>query len=147
MSISIIIPCYNSLLYLDVCINSLKGQTSSDWEAIFVNDGSTDKTFDVLTEYALRDQRIKVYSQPNQGVAKAREYGLSKATGDFITFLDVDDTLQENALEQMLHAFDVDTDIVVSGFNIVKGQSIRRKILHPCKLSSIDYLKKVLKYL
>lgn len=144
MSISIIIPCYNSLLYLDVCINSLKGQTSSDWEAIFVNDGSTDKTFDVLTEYALRDQRIKVYSQPNQGVAKAREYGLSKATGDFITFLDVDDTLQENALEQMLHAFDVDTDIVVSGFNIVKGQSIRRKILHPCKLSSIDYLKKVL---
>lgn len=142
--LSIIIPCYNSEQYIVSCVTSLFIQTYHDWEAIFVNDGSKDNTLNILTNYALQDQRIKVYSQSNQGTAKAREYGISKATGDFITFLDVDDTLQENALEQMLRAFDEDTDIVVSGFNIVKGQSVRRKILHPCKLPSMDYLKKVL---
>lgn len=142
--ISIVIPCYNGESYVVSCIKTLFSQTYSNWEAIFINDGSTDNTAAILSDYISKDQRIKVYSQSNQGAAKAREYGLSKATGDFITFLDVDDTLQENALEQMLRAFDGDTDIVVSGFNIVKGQSVRRKILHPCKLPSMDYLKKVL---
>lgn len=142
--ISIVIPCYNSESYVVSCIKTLFSQTYFNWEAIFINDGSTDNTAAILSDYISKDQRIKVYSQTNQGAAAARAYGLSKATGDFITFLDVDDTLQENALEQMLRAFDEDTDIVVSGFNIVKGQSVRRKILHPCKLSSIDYLKKVL---
>ena len=119
-------------------------QTYHNWEAIFVNDGSKDNTLNILTNYALQNQRIKVYSQSNQGAAKAREYGISKATGDFITFLDVDDTLQENALGQMIQAFDDDTDIVVSGFNIIKGKSVRCKVLNSCKLSSIDYVKKVL---
>lgn len=142
--LSVVIPCFNAVEYISLCVSSLFAQNYQNWEAIFINDGSKDSTLSSLISYAIQDRRIKVYSQLNQGAAKAREYGLSKATGDFITFLDVDDTLQENALEQMLRAFDEDTDIVVSGFNIVKGKSVRRKILHPCKLSSIDYLKKVL---
>lgn len=142
--VSVIIPCYNAEKYIYACISSLQGQSYQNWEAIFVNDGSTDNSLQLLQKSAIKDKRIKVYTQHNQGAAAARAYGLSKATGDFITFLDVDDTLQENALEQMLRAFDADTDMVVSGFNVVKNQSVRRKILHPCKLSSIDYLKKVL---
>lgn len=142
--ITIIVPIYNAREYVCQAIKCIIEQSYSNWEAVFVDDGSTDDAYLVLTDYAERDQRIKVYSQPNQGAAKAREYGLSKATGDYITFLDVDDTLQVNALEQMLHAFDEDTDIVVSGFNIMKGKSIHRKKLKSGKLPSLDYLQKVL---
>lgn len=88
--ISVIIPCYNSQPYIETCVNSLKVQGLSNWEAIFVNDGSKDGSLGVLETYAVQDSRIKVYSQINQGAAKAREYGISKATGIYIMFLDVE---------------------------------------------------------
>lgn len=145
MKISIIVPCYNSAQYIPSCALTLVNQSYSDWEAIFVNDGSFDKTDFVLAKLAAQDQRIKVYSQSNQGAAKAREYGISKATGDYITFLDVDDTLPVYALEKMINAFDDNVDIVVSGFNIVKQDKIlRRRILKEQKLESLAYLKRVL---
>lgn len=145
VDISIIIPCYNASAYLNSCINTLLQQSFCSWEAIFVNDGSSDDTLNLLMYFSTKDQRIKVYSKPNQGAAKAREYGIGKSTGNFITFLDVDDTLTSNYLKQMIQAFDKDIDIVVSGFNIIKNGIIaHQKTLNPCELSSIKYLKKVL---
>lgn len=143
--ISVIIPCYNSERHLLSCYTSLQEQDYIYWEAIFINDGSIDSTLDLLTDYSVQDQRVKVYSQPNQGAAKARELGISKATGDYITFLDVDDTLPADALEKMVNAFDENVDIVVSGFNIVKRNKIvKRKTLQRGELDNLTYLKRVL---
>ena len=144
--ISIIIPCYNCERYFSQLFNTLTKQTYSHWEAICIDDGSTDNTEKLLTEYARKDNRIKYFYQTNQGAAKARAYGISKASGEFITFLDADDTLSCNALEKFLKAFaDADTDIVVSGFNIIKqSHLVKSKRLSKQKLHSVDYLKKVL---
>lgn len=143
--ISVIIPCYNSERYLLSCYTSLQEQDYIYWEAIFINDGSIDSTLDLLTDYSVQDQRVKVYSQPNQGAAKARELGISKATGNYITFLDVDDTLPADALEKMINVFDKNVDIVVSGFNIVKqDRVVKRKTLQCDELDNLTYLKKVL---
>lgn len=144
--ISIIIPCYNCERYFSQLFNTLTKQTYSHWEAICIDDGSTDNTGKLLTEFARKDNRIKYFYQTNQGAAKARAYGISKASGEFITFLDADDTLPHNALEKFLKAFaDADTDIVVSGFNIIKqSHLVKSKRLSKQKLHSIDYLKKVL---
>ena len=145
MKVSIIVPCYNSARYLKSCISALIKQSYSNWEAFFINDGSKDNTIDLLIRYSSQDKRIKVYSQPNQGAAKARELGISKATGEYITFLDVDDTLPADALEKMVDAFDDNVDIVVSGFNIVKQDKIiKRKNLKNRHLDSLSYLKGVL---
>lgn len=144
--VSIIVPCYNSSQYLSNCVDSLFRQTLIDWEAIFINDGSVDNTNIMLDELSQNDSRIKYFNQVNQGAAKAREYGLSKAIGDYVTFLDVDDTLASDALEVMVKSFDDNTDIVVSGFNIVEGgKIIKRKMLHKALLEKTDYLKNVLR--
>lgn len=143
--ISVIIPCYNSEKYIASCIHCLQGQSYISWEAIFINDGSIDNSLEILNEYASKDNRIKVYTQQNRGAAKAREYGISKATGTYLTFLDVDDTLTFNALEVMSDGFNNNIDIVVSGFNILKNNIlIKRKRLHNTLLENLDYLKNVL---
>lgn len=143
--ISIIIPCFNAEKHVACCLDTLNNQIYKDWEAVFVNDGSTDKTLQLLQSYALKDKRIKVFTKLNEGTAKAREYGMAKVTGEYITFLDVDDTFTNNALEIMINAFDEETDIVVSGFNIVKqGHYIRIKKLLPQNILNIEYLRKVL---
>lgn len=123
----------------------MQKQIYSNWEAIFVNDGSVDHTNTILTRLTTVDKRVMLIEQPNQGAAKARELGISKATGEYITFLDVDDTLPVDALETMVGAFDVNVDIVVSGFNIEKqGKNVKCKTLKEQKLDSIAYLKGVL---
>lgn len=123
----------------------MQKQVYSNWEAIFVNDGSVDHTNTILTRLITVDKRVMLIEQPNQGAAKARELGISKATGEYITFLDVDDTLPADALETMVEAFDANVDIVVSGFSIEKqGKNVKCKTLKEQKLDSIAYLKGVL---
>ncbi|MBO4985111.1 MAG: glycosyltransferase family 2 protein [Bacteroides sp.] len=145
--ISVIIPCYNSQPYIETCVNSLKVQGLSNWEAIFVNDGSKDGSLRVLEAYAAQDFRIKVYSQINQGAAKAREYGISKATGNYIMFLDVDDTLDSGAFELIKNEIEKneDADIFVACFNILKDNKLlKRTRIFFNELGKISYLKKVL---
>lgn len=144
--VSVIIPCYNSEKYIDTCAKTLLNQSYDNWEAIFINDGSIDHTNELLLDYASRYAQIMVYSQDNRGAAKAREYGLSKVLGEYIVFLDVDDTLQDSAIELMVDSFDNDTDIIVSGLNIIKrGKLLKRKAYRQMKLDKLDYLKKVLR--
>lgn len=98
MSFSIIIPVYNVEKYIRDCLDSVIKQTYSDWEAICINDGSTDGSVEVLEEYSANDSRVIVVSQLNAGTAAARNAGLKIATGDYILFLDSDDWLDANAL-------------------------------------------------
>ena len=99
MTFSVIIPVYNVEPDLRECLASVSHQTFADWEAICVNDGSTDSSADILSEYAARDIRIRVVSQPNGGLSAARNTGLDNAHGEYILFLDSDDWLESNTLE------------------------------------------------
>ena len=99
MLFSIIIPVYNVEKYLFDCLDSVRNQTFADWEAICVDDGSTDDSAIVLEAYAAKDARFKIVGQPNGGLSAARNTGLSQASGDYVLFLDSDDWLERNALE------------------------------------------------
>lgn len=103
---SIIIPAFNIETWLPLCLNSLKAQSYSYWEAIVVDDGSTDKTGEIGEAFQRLDKRFKVVHQPNSGVATARNLALSLATGDWIGFLDGDDVLHPECLLSCQKAID-----------------------------------------
>ena len=88
---SIIIPVYNVAAYLRECLDSVLAQTFGDWEAVCVDDGSTDGSGAILDEYAAKDVRFKVVHQANAGVSAARNSGMANASGEYITYLDGDD--------------------------------------------------------
>lgn len=98
MLFSIIIPVFNVEKYLRDCLDSVIHQTYSEWEAICVNDGSTDGSAGIMEEYAEKDSRIRIVSQANAGTAAARNTGIKEAAGDYIFFLDSDDWLAPDAL-------------------------------------------------
>lgn len=98
MMFSLIIPVYNVEKYLRECLESVLCQTYGDWEAICINDGSTDGSATILEEYAAKDSRFKVISQANGGLSAARNSGLEAASGDYVLFLDSDDYLGKDAL-------------------------------------------------
>lgn len=97
--ISIVIPVYNVEKYLRRCLDSVLNQTFSDWEAICVNDGSPDKSADILKEYAKLDPRIKVINKDNGGISDTRNVGLNFVKGKYIFFLDSDDFIHVQTLE------------------------------------------------
>ncbi len=97
--ISVILPVYNVEKYLRRCLDSVLCQTFADFEAICVNDGSADKSLNILEEYAAKDSRIKIVTQANQGLSMARNNGLKVAKGDYIYFLDSDDAIHPKLLE------------------------------------------------
>ena len=123
MIISVIIPVYNGERHIGSCYQSLCRQTYPDWEAVFINDGSTDRTSELLSNIGSTDSRVKVIHKNNEGVAVARERGIAQSTGGIITFLDVDDTLADNALRIFADTFNASgADIVVSGINLISEE-------------------------
>lgn len=102
--VSIIVPVYNAGKFLQYSLESLQNQTYPFWEAVLINDGSTDNSLSVMQQYALGDSRFKIITQPNGGVASARNAGLNVASGDYIAFLDPDDMLCPQFMEIMLKA-------------------------------------------
>lgn len=101
MRFSVIIPVYNVENYLKECLESVLNQTFVDWEAVCVNDGSSDGSAAILEEYAAKDPRFKVHSQANGGLSSARNTGMAAAQGDYVVFLDSDDWLEPDALKVM----------------------------------------------
>lgn len=97
--ISIIVPVYNVEPYLRGGLDSILAQSFKDFEAICINDGSTDKSAEILAEYAAKDSRVKVITQQNQGLFGARNAAMDIATGKYICFVDSDDYLHPQALE------------------------------------------------
>lgn len=115
MLFSIIIPVYNVEKYLFDCLDSVRNQTFADWEAICVDDGSTDDSAIVLEAYANKDGRMKVVTQANGGLSAARNAGLRQAKGDYVLFLDSDDWLERNALEVLSQNLDDEDMLCFSG--------------------------------
>lgn len=113
--ISVIIPVYNVEKYLCACVNSVINQTYKNLEIILVDDGSTDKSGAICDEYALKDERIKVFHKSNGGLSSARNYGLDRMSGDYVFFLDSDDFISLQCLEKMLEvSIEQNADIVSS---------------------------------
>lgn len=109
--ISVIIPCYNVEKCVSYCLESVINQTYKNLEIICVNDGSKDGTLDVLKKYAEKDSRIKIIDQPNKGVSAARNAALDSMNGDYLTFIDSDDFIDENfcsILYQLIKDYDSD---------------------------------------
>lgn len=112
--ISIIIPVYNAEKYLNDCIDSIIDQSLSDIEIICVNDGSTDNSLKILSEYAKKDKRISFFSQPNKGAATARNFGIKKAVGDYLLILDADDIMHRDlCLKLYNQALKTDAEITI----------------------------------
>lgn len=126
MKISVIVAIYNSEQYLPGCIDSILRQTYQDLEIILVDDGSTDKSSDICDHYKLIDRRIQVIHQFNQGVSAARNCGLSLATGEWVSFIDSDDTLDEDMYELLVDLIEkYHADIVHCGYKHIVGDEIR----------------------
>ena len=98
--VSIIIPVYNSEKYLSKCLDSIINQTLKEIEIICVDDGSSDESWNVLKDYALLDNRIKIFFKENGGAGSARNFGLDNARGEFINFIDSDDWIKLDTLEK-----------------------------------------------
>lgn len=97
--VSVIIPIYKTEKYLPTCLNSIIGQSYKDLEIICINDGSPDKSKEILKKFQKQDKRIKVINQANKGLSAARNAGIEKATGDYLFFVDSDDSLHPQAIE------------------------------------------------
>lgn len=102
--ISIIVPVYNAGQWIGHCIESILQQTFRDFELILINDGSSDNSLTVCKDYSLSDDRIKIYTQRNLGVSATRNSGIEKASGQWISFIDADDWVDESYLETLLPA-------------------------------------------
>lgn len=122
-AVSIILPAYNASKYISETILSIISQTLSDWELIVVNDGSTDDTSAIVAKFS--DPRIIVIEQDNKGVSYSRNVGLSSARGDYITFIDADDTFPEKSLELRVNFLKVNQDVhIVGGWVRIMNSSL-----------------------
>ena len=123
-------PVYNTGKYLERCLNSILNQTYTNWELIVVNDGSTDNSLEILKSYAQKDNRITVLEQENQGQAVARNKALDLVKGEYICFIDSDDWVDVDFLEELYKAItSTNSEIVMSNFffSTDKGQKIGYK--------------------
>lgn len=137
--VSIIIPCFNQAQYLDDALQSALNQTYANWECIIVNDGSTDNTEEKAKLWVPKDKRFYYFYKENGGVSSARNYGLEKANGQFIQFLDADDFLDEKKLEWSLTTLNsnlnIDKSLVVSNFRMFTDNSNKTTIPY-CNLNN-----------
>lgn len=101
--VTVIVPIYNAEKYLGECIDSIVNQTYKNIEIILVNDGSKDKSIDICQEYANKDARIKIIDKQNSGVSDTRNEGIAKSNGDYLMFVDSDDTIDKMCVEKMVN--------------------------------------------
>ena len=130
--VSIVVPVYNCEKYIERCIQSLIGQTYQDIEIIVVDDGSTDGSSDILQRLVAVDKRIISIRQENQGVSVARNKGLDTATGVYLTFVDSDDYVSEDYIEELVKCqIEHDADMVISGLCMVDSENRVMKRIIP----------------
>lgn len=138
---SVIVPVYNTADYLEACIQSLLDQDQADFEIIAIDDGSTDDSAQILKGLAARDKRLRVYRQENAGQGSARNFGLIKARGLFVAFVDSDDVVASDLLSRTAqHLPDPELDVVSFGivFRDTAGRTVATRSATETFLSSGD---------
>ena len=111
--ISVIVPCYKQAEFLDECITSVINQTFQNWECIIVDDGSPDNTEEISKKWCEKDSRIKYYKKNNEGVSKARNYGIGLSAGSYILPLDADDKIGKQYMELALPYFQKNNNVKI----------------------------------
>jgi glycosyltransferase involved in cell wall biosynthesis len=130
--VSIVIPAYNVADYIGACLKSIQQQTYENWQAIVVDDGSTDQSVAAIQAAIGQDQRFRFIRQPNGGVSVARNTGIKSAVGAYLAFLDGDDRWEPTFLTQLLAAVQADdVDLAYCGYTHLYGGGARRKFSYP----------------
>lgn len=125
VKVSIGVPVYNVEEYLRQCLNSIMEQTFTDFEVIMVDDGSTDNSFSICQEYVAKDNRFKLIHQENKGLAGARNTCIKNMHGEFITWIDSDDVVDNNYLERLLEVqAETGADIVKCAKKHIRGNNV-----------------------
>lgn len=146
MRYSIIVPAYNTEKYIDKCLKSIFSNTYKNFEVIIVNDGSTDKTEDIINKYIKKYDNIIYIKQKNMGLSLARNNGVKKATGDYLLFIDSDDYVEKNLLENINKNID-DLDVLRYQLNIVFNNKIIPYEEKEFNVTDgIDAFEKIVKY-
>ena len=145
--VSFIIPVYNTEKYLTRCLDSISAQTDPSFEALLIDDGSTDASADICKQYAERDDRFKYFYQENKGVSAARNLGIDSATGEYIAFVDSDDAIESHYII-FLHHILKETKVDVAGFGfrthfLNNASSLKNRSL---SLSCVDESNFLAKY-
>ena len=151
--VSIIVPVYNSEQYLHRCLESIINQNYKNIEILLIDDGSTDNSGRICDEYAHNDHRIKIIHTKNNGPASARNIGIDNSKGEFIFFLDSDDSIENNAISLLMENYNqYRADMTIGDFEI-EGRRVglrREKSLFPsnkilAKQDVVDYVRNYLK--
>lgn len=148
--VSVIVPVFNAELYISQCIKSILAQVYKNIEVIIIDDGSFDQSREILDNFALSDKRIRVIHKHNEGVSKTRNIGIAIAKGEYVTFVDADDTLNRNAIKIMVSLIEgwnadvVRTNYISFRSGIKKQRSIQlaEKLYENDEI--IDLIKKVI---
>lgn len=121
MLLSIVIPAYNVDAYISRCLDSCICQSipKDDYEMIIVNDGSTDRTLDIASEYANQYKNIRILSQENKGLSEARNTGLCESSGKYVWFVDSDDWIERDCLNLVFQALKADVDLLEIQYQLV----------------------------
>ena len=125
--ISVIVPVYNTKKYLYRCFESIKNQSYKNLEIIIINDGSSDGSNILCEKFQQQDERVKIINQENQGLSAARNAGLKICKGDFVTFIDSDDAIENNFIEYLLNlAQKNNSDIAICAHKEIKNERVVR---------------------
>lgn len=123
--VSVIVPVYNVENDVQRCIDSILSQRCQDFELILVNDGATDNSGEICSKAAQNDKRIRYFEKKNGGLASARNFGMERAVGEYICFVDSDDLIEDNTLSFCLEkAQETDADVVLCGYYMENGKSL-----------------------
>lgn len=141
MKISVIVPVYNVYNYLDKCLDSLVNQTNTNFEVIIINDGSTDNSQEIIDKYVSENANMHSYIKENGGLASARNYGIEKASGDYILFLDSDDYYEPNTIETLIKEAESDYDIITFQMYVDEKDKIKEGNV---EMSEFIYNKNIL---
>ena len=121
--ISVIVPVYNVEKYLANCLDSIINQTYKNLEILLIDDGSTDNSGKICDDYAKKDNRIKVIHKENGGLSSARNIGINNANGNYLSFIDSDDTINHEMMNNMLDSINKNnTDMAICKLNIIKDE-------------------------
>ena len=136
IKVSIIVPVYNAEQYIVNCIKSILAQKYLSFELILVDDGSQDESLSICNSFAIKDSRIKIYSKSNGGVSSTRNYGLDRATGEWVMFVDSDDTINPDTLQSLVEKVECDKMIVCCGAKYDNGEDYF--VFHDLYVGSVD---------
>jgi glycosyltransferase involved in cell wall biosynthesis len=139
MKISVIVPIYNGEKYLDRCLKSISIQTYTDFEVVLVNDGSTDGSREICENWTKQDERFCLYNNENHGVSYSRNFGIDKAIGEYILFIDCDDFIEKDTLQILQGATNQKYDLVIANYYQYHSQ---KEIGKNVEIPTREYSKK-----